>query len=190
MGMAVNKVVYGTTTLIDLTEDTVTADKLAAGETAHDAAGELITGTMESSGAAGDYEDFRLINTVNISDPVSQIEFTSDSGGAAFSLKEYFLLFDRSPSAESASNVYVRHNGKSTFQVTRYSLLPVAADTTANIKPWVHGKQIGGEVWSFFFNYNKNQFVNYQPIDSTEKVSSILVLGTTFLSGRVRLYGR
>ena len=43
--MAVNKVVYGTTVLVDLTKDTVTADKLLKGATAHNAAGELITGT-------------------------------------------------------------------------------------------------------------------------------------------------
>ena len=46
--MAVNKVVYGTTVLVDLTEDTVTAENLAKGMTAHNAAGEPITGTMES----------------------------------------------------------------------------------------------------------------------------------------------
>lgn len=46
--MAVNKVVYGTTVLVDLTGDSVTPDKLAKGETAHDASGEPITGTMES----------------------------------------------------------------------------------------------------------------------------------------------
>ena len=45
--MAVNKVVYGTTVLVDLTGDSVTPDKLAKGETAHDASGETITGTME-----------------------------------------------------------------------------------------------------------------------------------------------
>ena len=45
--MAVNKVVYGTTVLVDLTEDTVTVDKLLKGATAHNAAGEPITGTME-----------------------------------------------------------------------------------------------------------------------------------------------
>ena len=44
--MAVNKVVYGTTVLVDLTKDTVTADKLLKGATAHDASGEPITGTM------------------------------------------------------------------------------------------------------------------------------------------------
>ena len=47
IAMAVNKVTYGTIVLVDLTKDTVTADKLLKGETAHDAAGEPITGTME-----------------------------------------------------------------------------------------------------------------------------------------------
>ena len=48
--MAVNKVVYnsasGTQTLIDLTGDTVTPEKLAKGITAHNAKGEVITGTV------------------------------------------------------------------------------------------------------------------------------------------------
>lgn len=43
--MAINKVVYGSKTLIDLTADTVTADKLASGYTAHDKSGTVITGT-------------------------------------------------------------------------------------------------------------------------------------------------
>lgn len=45
--MAISKVVYGGTTLIDLTGDTVTADKLKKGYKAHGADGELITGTCE-----------------------------------------------------------------------------------------------------------------------------------------------
>ena len=53
--MAVNKVVYGTTVLVDLTEDTVTPDKLLKGATAHDASGEPITGTLEAgSGGSSD----------------------------------------------------------------------------------------------------------------------------------------
>lgn len=43
--MAVNKVIYGGNVLIDLTKDTVTADKLASGITAHDKSGKTITGT-------------------------------------------------------------------------------------------------------------------------------------------------
>lgn len=43
--MGVNKVVYGGKTLIDLTADTVTADKVLSGVTAHGKDGEAITGT-------------------------------------------------------------------------------------------------------------------------------------------------
>ena len=42
--MAVNKVVLGSETLLDLTGDTVTRDTLLAGHTAHNAAGEQIEG--------------------------------------------------------------------------------------------------------------------------------------------------
>ena len=55
--MAVNKVVYGTTVLVDLTEDTVNASDLAEGITAHGANGELVTGTIKdgySIGIAGE----------------------------------------------------------------------------------------------------------------------------------------
>ena len=43
--MAISKVIYGGRTLIDLTSDTVTADQLLSGVTAHDKAGELVEGT-------------------------------------------------------------------------------------------------------------------------------------------------
>ena len=46
MAMAhVNKVVYGGNTLIDLTGDTITADKMLSGFIAHDKSGASITGT-------------------------------------------------------------------------------------------------------------------------------------------------
>lgn len=43
--MAINKVVFGNQTLIDLTADTITPADLASGVTAHDASGATITGT-------------------------------------------------------------------------------------------------------------------------------------------------
>lgn len=42
-----NKVVFGNTVLIDLTADTVTADKILTSYTAHDASGAVITGTCD-----------------------------------------------------------------------------------------------------------------------------------------------
>lgn len=43
--MAISKVIYGDRTLLDLTGDTVVADKMLKGYTAHDKAGEPIVGT-------------------------------------------------------------------------------------------------------------------------------------------------
>ena len=45
--MAISKIIYGGETLIDLTNDTITADKLLVGSTAHGADGELIEGACD-----------------------------------------------------------------------------------------------------------------------------------------------
>lgn len=50
----VNKVVYGSSTLIDLTADTVTPATLMQGYTAHDASGAAIVGTGSGGGVDGD----------------------------------------------------------------------------------------------------------------------------------------
>lgn len=44
--MAVSKIVYGGNVLVDLTADTVTEDALLSGTTAHDKAGNAITGAL------------------------------------------------------------------------------------------------------------------------------------------------
>lgn len=49
--MAISKVVYGTTVLVDLTSDTVDAAHLAKGCTAHNAGGNLIVGALEQQGS-------------------------------------------------------------------------------------------------------------------------------------------
>lgn len=45
----VNKVIYGSTTLVDLTSDTATADKVLNGYTFHDKTGASVTGTAGAS---------------------------------------------------------------------------------------------------------------------------------------------
>ena len=58
----ISKVVYGGKTLIDLTSDTVTADKLLSGVIAHDKSGAAITGactydadTSDATAASADF---------------------------------------------------------------------------------------------------------------------------------------
>lgn len=55
--MAINKVVLGTETLIDLTADTVTPSTLMQGYTAHDASGAAITGTATGGDEGSAYQD-------------------------------------------------------------------------------------------------------------------------------------
>ena len=55
--MAVNKVVLGDQTLIDLTADSVTPDKLFKGITAHNMKGESIVGTMEGGSTPSEPSD-------------------------------------------------------------------------------------------------------------------------------------
>ena len=50
----VNKVIYGSQTLIDLTSDTVTSDSMLAGTSAHNAAGETITGNIVLPSVVGE----------------------------------------------------------------------------------------------------------------------------------------
>ena len=47
----INQVIFGNQSLIDLRNDTITAENLLAGYTAHDASGEVINGSMQDNGA-------------------------------------------------------------------------------------------------------------------------------------------
>ena len=47
----INQIIFGNQNLIDLRGDTITADKLLTGFTAHDASGEIINGSMVNNGA-------------------------------------------------------------------------------------------------------------------------------------------
>lgn len=62
--MAINKVVYNAKTLIDLTKDTVTAETLKKGYTAHKADGTIVTGIFEGS----DIDEIDRILTAGLTD--------------------------------------------------------------------------------------------------------------------------
>lgn len=82
--------VYGTTVLVDLTEDTVTADDLMLGTTAHDATGALITGTIyplhiyakaeAPTEAFGNDGDIVLITSDTSAASVSETETETNAG--------------------------------------------------------------------------------------------------------------
>lgn len=61
--MGVSKVVYDGETLVDLTSDTVTPQTLVSGMTAHNAAGERITGTADYASVNHDHNDLYYTET-------------------------------------------------------------------------------------------------------------------------------
>ena len=67
--MSINKVVFGETTLIDLTEDTVQPARMYKGDTAHAADGSEITGTAEVT-----VDGTRLIMPVGLITPIGTVD--------------------------------------------------------------------------------------------------------------------
>lgn len=100
----VNHVVINGVTKVDLRSDTVTADKLAQGYTAHDASGQAIVGTMTGGGTEA--------GTV-----------TQDAQG-------YLVLDDQSGSNVIVESLSVTQNGTYTAQTGKaYSPIAVSVPT-------------------------------------------------------------
>lgn len=99
--MAVNKVVYDGNTLIDLTADTVTAEALAEGETAHDASGKAITGTM----TAVQYGKAQSLSDTQKEQARSNI--------GAISSDDVYIAKIKTPAEEYAAQYQVMVNGAS-----------------------------------------------------------------------------
>lgn len=82
--MGIAKVVYDNETLIDLTSDTVAADNLMEGFTAHDAAGNAVTGTASGGDARESIKRILLVGFADgskvFSDDGTVITSTADDG--------------------------------------------------------------------------------------------------------------
>ena len=76
--MQANKVILNGETVIDLTADTVTADKLAAGETAHDKSGNQIVGTLVAGGGGA---VTLFTPSISLRFATSVLTITDDNGG-------------------------------------------------------------------------------------------------------------
>ena len=83
----INKVIYGKTTLLDLTADTVTPEHLEQGYTAHNSDGEAITGTLSPGMEAAHQLTFSPMEQActNIAS-IAYAEVLNDAGGKTFIL--------------------------------------------------------------------------------------------------------
>lgn len=105
--MAINKVVYNGNTLIDLTSDTVTADKLATGVTAHDKAGNSITGTMSGGGDSKNVQCYQGQSTVSTTSyTATAVKLTVNKTGT---YKVSWSGFRNTNSGTSGSQLYINN---------------------------------------------------------------------------------
>lgn len=128
--MAISKVVYGEETLIDLTEDTVDADSLALGISAHSSNGEPIVGLAPKTwtGTKAQYEteksDIPFGTIVNITD---DYEEGGDSKGTIYSDEERVI------GTWFGKTLYGKVITKSNLALPSYSASSIDVNMTSDI---------------------------------------------------------
>lgn len=144
--MAVNKVVFGAVSIMDISDSTVTADKLAKGVTAYDKTGEKITGTMEASSAPILQEKTvtpstaaQSITADNGYDGLSKVTVNGDANLTADNIKSGTSIFGvtgsyagSSPKLQSKSVTYTSNGTATITPDSGYNGLS-SVDVTVNV---------------------------------------------------------
>lgn len=173
--MSVNKVVFGTETLIDITDSTITPETVALGETAYSASGEKIVGTMpqlEIVQETGDSTD-SVMSQKAVTDALAT-KFPKVDGDP----KGYMLVGVKSngdpvlytPNNYSAESMSIAQRGSG-------GVLIVATPTASNhatTKAYVDGKTINYSISVMDMNWQ-----NYGQIgpDSTNDIGWCIPVG-------------
>jgi hypothetical protein len=125
--MATNKVVYGNTTLIDLTTDTLTASVLGSGYTAHSRSGDQITGTANLDGAVWGNITGTLSNQTDLKGELDKKVLTKTKA-----------QYDALPSVEKndPDSIYFVPD----YEDTSKTWVALDDTTTANDKVWSSSK--------------------------------------------------
>lgn len=155
----VNKVVYGDTTLIDLSSDSVTADSMLSGRTAHNKTGSIITGTITTNTASSvtfsnttvtvpaGYYASQVSKTATDEDLVAEnikkdvnifgVTGTYEGGGveSVTQDQEGYVIFDDDPGSQIVVNsLAVTSNGTYTAE-EGYAYSPVTVNVPTGITP-------------------------------------------------------
>ena len=152
---SINKIVFGAKVLIDLTEDTVTADTLVEGVTAHDKSGAKIVGTYKPQTSQD------LINFIegNISGEYIIPEGTSKIGYAKF-MNQKGLTYVKIPdSVQLIDSLAFANISNCTFDFTGCTDIPtllsedvftLSDNILIKVPETLYAEWIAANVWSKF----------------------------------------
>lgn len=154
--MAINKVVYGANTLIDLTADTVTADTLKTGFTAHDKSGTAITGTLDlAEGSVYQDEDGCVVLNDDDGSGVSYIPLTVSSNGTYTASSSYCY----NPVTVNVDNQYYSIYKSLAFRSVIASSAPGVSEW-ANSLTSINNGQFANQNFSGSFTFNNVKSVS------------------------------
>ena len=124
---SINKIVFGAKVLIDLTEDTVTADTLVEGVTAHDKSGAKIVGTYKPQTSQN------LINFIegNISGEFAIPNGTSKIGSAKFMNQKNLTCIKIPDSVELIESLAFANISNCIFDFSSCSDIPTLTSSDA-----------------------------------------------------------
>ena len=166
--MAVNKVIYGASTIIDLTDATATSDKIISGYTAYGADGQKMTGTANIVGSGNSGSIYLVSNESAGSGSLKGVSATISNGVLSVSSStEAKCLFDCSLQDNTNQDSTILMTGSDYLYTDSSNRLRIASYTSSMAGKHWHYKADGKNLLWFFKDGTNND--GYTDTSSTYK---------------------
>lgn len=179
--MAINKVVYGDDTLIDLTQDSVSAENLLEGETAHDRSGVPVTGTAKQGHILKNQAGTAMTQQPNMQ--FADAHLTNDATNSATEIETFKALTSQEYAQATEDGAYIITDGDgAVIGAVSDDYVEVTADGIKNIRTLLNELYALVD-WSKVGNdsYIKQgtRYYKYQREYESKKVFSLLFANTS-----------
>ena len=174
----VNKVVYGVTTLIDITDSTVTSNNLLRGNVAYSADGSRVVGNIDQT-----IEHLEVGGTVSL-DENDYMEFDDSGSGGGGSIEIIDLSENLHDSSEDVPNTYINGSTQSSYNGwTSTGYIPVKPNTYYRVT------NTPGNNYNAFYKSDKTAAKSSLVIPSVSNSDGYTLIKTTSTTAYIRMSG-